>query len=113
MYQPQRGSALALLVAIAASVALDAGCSGGGPTRARDVAGDRRPAASSSGAGGLASVPEPPAPTDVAAVKGERARPLVKASARALTLDANRIYYGDSDDDGIYSIAKAGGDALR
>lgn len=102
-----------MLVASMASVAVAAGCSGG-PTRPRDAAGDRRarPAASAD-AGASNVVPEAPPVSERPAVKGGRPRVIVKASARALALDATRIYYGDSDDDGVYSIAKSGGEPLR
>jgi hypothetical protein len=105
---PLRNSALAALVA---GAALAAGCSGT-PTRARDIAGDRRPPAKST-EGVLAVVPEPPHVAEPSGPKGERPRVVVKASARALTIDAFRIYYGDSEDDGVYSIAKTGGAAQR
>lgn len=106
-------NALALLVASTAGVALASGC--GGPARGRDVAGDRRArtADTASTTGAYAVVPEPPRVPDRASAKGERPRVIAKASARALAVDADRIYYGDSEDDGVYSIAKAGGEPLR
>jgi hypothetical protein len=38
---------------------------------------------------------------------------VVKASARALALDEGHLYYGDSEADGVYAVAKAGGAPLR
>jgi hypothetical protein len=103
-----------VFVASAAALAFAAACSGGSATRARDIAGDRRPAAAGSAESGPSTVvPEAPHVADAPGVKGERPRVVVKASARALAVDAARIYYGDSEDDGVYSIPKAGGDALR
>jgi hypothetical protein len=105
---------LAVLVASTAGVPLAAGCSG--PVRARDVAGDRRPRGASSGSGEPGSslvVPEAPHQADSGPAKIEHPRVIAKASARALALDAAHIYYGDSDDDGVYAMAKTGGEPLR
>jgi hypothetical protein len=104
-----------LLLAGAAALTLAAACSQG-PARSRDVAGDRRPRSDAGAAGagpGGAVVPEPPRPVEPTAVKGDRPRVVVKASARALAIDAGRLYYGDSDDDGVYSVPAAGGEPLR
>lgn len=38
---------------------------------------------------------------------------MARATARALALDATSIYFGNSDDDGIYTVAKSGGEATR
>jgi hypothetical protein len=106
-----RNNGLALLVVSAAAIAL-AGCSRA-PARARDVAGDRRGPTAPNGAaddgGTSAVVPEPPRASEPASVRADRPRVLTKASARALASSATHLYYGDSEDDGIYSIAKAGG----
>ena len=105
----------ARLVALAAVALAGASCSQG-PARARDVAGDRRPRGEGDGGtvtAGTAVVPEPPRPTEQTVVKGNRPRVVVKASARALALDAGHVYYGDSDDDGVYSVAPEGGAPLR
>lgn len=110
-------SPLALVGLVLAGL-VGAGCSQG-PARARDVAGDRRPRGELADGGpaaagrGTAVVPEPPRPTEQTVVKGNRPRVVVKASARALALDASHVYYGDSDDDGVYSVAAAGGTPLR
>jgi len=106
-----------VLVASWAVVALASGCSGG-PSRTRDVAGDRRPPsrlqdAGSKDAGASNVVPEAPRVPEPAVAKGERPRVIAHASARALAIDATRIYYGNSEDDGVYSIPKAGGEPLR
>ncbi len=105
-----------LLFAAAAAAALApvAGCSQG-PARSHDVAGDRRARGRGDGGGesGAAVVPEPPRAIEQAAVKGSRPRVVAKASARALAVDAGRLYYGDSDDDGVYSVATAGGERQR
>lgn len=103
-----------LLVAGAAPLALGAGCSPGSG-RSRDIAGDRRYRGEPDGGGGPvgAIVPEPPRAVEPAVVKGNRPRVIAKASARALAVDARRVYYGDSDDDGVYSVAMTGGEPLR
>ena len=105
-----------LLRASAALIALLLfGCSQG-PGRPRDRAGDRRSRGDEAdgGAGGAhAVVPEPPRPTEQPSVKSDRPRVVAKASARALALDAGHVYYGDSDDDGVYSIARTGGAPVR
>jgi hypothetical protein len=111
---PFRSNGLAVLVASAA-VATFAGCSGS-PARARDVAGDRRTRSAnnaSSDAGAEALVPQAPQPEGAAVRAPSRARAIAKASARALALGPTHLFYGDSEDDGVYSIAKSGGEPLR
>lgn len=99
--------------AIAVASAMLGGC---GTGRARDVAGDRRPKGhdvDASAAGSIATVPEAPQPSAQLAVPGSKARTIVRASARALAIDATNLYYGDSEEDAIYSLAKAGGEPVR
>jgi hypothetical protein len=103
-------------LAVIALPILAIACSSG--TRARDVAGDRRPrrndadAAADAGGGG-ASVPEPPPPVVQPTSNGKKPRPFVRASARALAIDATTLYYGDSEDDGIYAMPKKNGNTVR
>ena len=102
----------AWVLASAATAFLALSCSSGSP-RARDVAGDPRPRVSDLDAGASSLVPEAPHAVEPTASKADRPRVFVKASARALALDEARVYYGDSEDDGIYALPKAGGDAIR
>src|SRR4051812_9324959 len=112
MVRPSFRHVLPALVACMVGIGAAPGCSGG-PNRTRDVAGDRRsrsPGTASSTTG--LDVPAPP-PADTPSAKVEHPRVVAKASARALTVDQDRVYYGDSEDDGVYSIAKAGGEPIR
>jgi len=97
-------------------VALLAACSSGS-ARPRDVAGDRRPrrddADAAADAGAYGMVPEPPPVTVQPTVNAKKPRFVVHASTRALAVDATNLYYGDSEDDGIFALPKAGGDAVR
>jgi hypothetical protein len=97
----------------AAPLVLASGCTTGG--RARDVAGDRRRARDSGVDGSTATgtVPEAPEAAAVPAIPAKKARLLARASARALAIDTTTLYYGDSEDDGLYAIPKAGGDPVR
>ena len=87
--------------------------------RTRDIAGDRRPRGAGDGASpdasdaGVNGVPAPPPVSDPGEAKASHAKVVAKASARAIALDDTHVYYGDSDDDGVYAIAKAGGQAMR
>ncbi len=104
-----------LAAIVVSSMLLAAACSSG--TRARDVAGDRRthqsdPDASTEG-GAANTVPEPPPASIQPAVNRKKPRPFVRASARALAIDATSIYYGDSEDDAIYAIPKKNGNTVR
>lgn len=93
---------------------LGLGCSSGG--RARDVAGDRRGRgvdAADAATGATATVPEAPPPTPPAPPAGKKARLFVRASARALAIDATNVYYGDGENDAIYAAPKAGGEPMR
>lgn len=107
--------ALFALFAPLAPLALGA-CSTG-RARPRDVAGDRRPrrdtvdASSDAGASGM--VPEPPPAFVPPPVNAKKPRLVTHASTRALAVDATNLYYGDSEDDGIYALPKAGGEAVR
>jgi len=99
--------------AIAALVLLAAACGGARP---RDAAGDRPGFGRASRDGGEApakTVPEPPRVAASPTANGTRARVFVKAAARALATDASRLYYGDTVDDGLFAIAKAGGEPTR
>jgi hypothetical protein len=91
------------------------GCSGGG--RTRDVAGDRdrrqrggEPVADAGTAEDAAEVPHVLAQPTVA---GKEARVFTHASAHALAIDATNLYYGDAENDGIYAMAKTGGEPVR
>jgi hypothetical protein len=91
----------------------ESGC-GGPATRSRDVAGDRRPRDDrDGGTSSVTAVPEPPRELVRPAVKGVKPRLFARASTRALAMDAANVYYGDSDDDGVYSMPKLGGTAVR
>ncbi|MDB5213334.1 MAG: hypothetical protein JWO86_1261 [Myxococcaceae bacterium] len=84
--------------------------------RPRDVAGDRRPrndADASTDAGASGMVPEPPPVAVPQAVNANQPRLVARASTRALAVDATNLYYGDSEDDGVYAMPKAGGEAVR
>jgi hypothetical protein len=106
----------AVLLLVSAGLASLGACSGGA-RRPRDVAGDRRPrgrvADASAEAGDPGIAPEPPPPVVQPVVKANKPRVVAHASTRALALDATSIYYGDSEDDGIYALPKAGGDPVR
>ncbi|MDB4934618.1 MAG: hypothetical protein JWP87_1590 [Labilithrix sp.] len=105
-----------VVLALVALPMLAAACSSNG-SRARDVAGDRRPRRedpdASAEAGTGTSVPEPPPAVVQAAPIGKKPRPFVRASARALAIDATTLYYGDSEDDGIYAMPKKDGNTVR
>ncbi|MDB4945617.1 MAG: hypothetical protein JWP97_5151 [Labilithrix sp.] len=40
-------------------------------------------------------------------------RVLARASARAIAVDDARLYYGDSEEDGVFAVPKVGGDPVR
>ncbi len=105
-----------VLLLVSAGLASLGACSGGA-TRPRDVAGDRRPRgqlADASAEGGDPGIaPEPPPPAVQPVVKANKPRVVAHANTRALAVDATSLYYGDSDDDGIYALPKAGGDPVR
>lgn len=90
-------------------VALSLSCG----ARSRDVAGDRRERLAKASDASVDAIPEPPVAQAPSAAKIERPRLLTKANTRALALDASNLYYGNGDDDGVYAIAKAGGDPRR
>jgi hypothetical protein len=111
-----RAPAFAVLGMLAVVAIVPAACSSSG-SRARDVAGDRRPrrddADASADAAAGASVPEPPPASVRPVATGKKPRPFVRASARALAIDATSIYYGDSEDDAIYAMPKSNGGTVR
>ena len=88
-------------------------CSSG--PRPRDVAGDRRHRRqdASADADAATNVPEPPPVTRAAGRSGKKPRLLARATSRALAIDATNVYFGNSDDDGIYAVAKGGGEPTR
>jgi hypothetical protein len=108
-----RLSRVVLAVSLFAAVPVGSACSSG--TRARDVAGERRqrPQDASADADSATSVPEPPPVTVQQVVSGKRPRMLARATSRALAIDAANIYFGNSEDDGIYVVAKHGGEPMR
>ena len=106
-------AALGAPLAIGVLIALAGGCSGAA-TRARDIAGDRRPRSDDpDAAAGGPNVPEPPGVLAKPTVVGKKPRLIARASSRAIALDATHIYYGDSEDDALYAIPKAGGTAVH
>ena len=113
---PFQRSTLAGLVALVLLPLLAGACSSGA-TRPRDIAGDRRPrrddADGSADGGASGMVPEPPPVAVQPTVNANKPRLVARASTRALAVDATNIYYGDSEDDGIYAMPKAGGEAVR
>lgn len=64
---------------------------GGGPTRDRERADAGAPAAAS----------------------GTKARVIAHASSYAIATDAERVYFGDAEDDGLFAVAKTGGERVR
>lgn len=91
--------------------ALALGCTGG---RARDVAGERKPRGGASDAAApTATVPEAPQVSAAKVTPGTKARTVARASARALAIDATNLYYGDSESNALYALAKAGGEPVR
>jgi hypothetical protein len=79
-------------------------------SRTRDVAGDRRSPFASDG--GIAELPAAPAPVHSAQARS-RLRTFAKASARTLGTDAANLYYGDTENDGVFSAPKVGGSPTR
>jgi hypothetical protein len=110
---------IATIATIAALVCLPllvSACSSGA-ARPRDIAGDRRPRrhdvddSTDGGASGM--VPAPPPVSVQPTVNAHKPRLVARASTRALAVDATNLYYGDSEDDGIYSMPKKGGEPVR
>lgn len=97
----------------ALAVVVILGCNGGG--RARDVAGERdrerRPRGDQRAVD--AGAAEVPGVVGQPVVAGKQARVFTHASAHALAIDAANLYYGDAENDGIYSMAKTGGEPVR
>ena len=111
----RRRTASTLVLALIALACAD-GCSASG--RARDVAGDRRQRGASRDAAALdnaddGGVPEPPRVVAKPTLIGKQPRVFTKASTRVLAQDAVNLYYGDTEDDGVYSMPKAGGNAVK
>jgi hypothetical protein len=100
---------LVLAVSLFAAIPVGSACSGG--PRPRDVAGDRRPRREQDAAAD--AVPEAPPVVVQPVASGKRPRLLAHATARALAIDAAKVYFGNSDDDGIYAVSKNGGEPVR
>lgn len=100
---------------VLAALVVGSGCNGPGPAdRAGDRLGGRHDKEHAADAGiplpdvaTSARVPAPPAPA------GARPRVLVKAEARAIALYGTNVVYGDTVEDGVFVIPKAGGEAKR
>jgi hypothetical protein len=112
------GEACKIALALGLALSVLGGCRGSHPP---DSAGDRRPGrggrlpeSRSATIVGDAGVPQPPerVPEKVAP-STSRARVVVRARARALATSATKLYYGDVDEDGVFSIEKSGGEATR
>ncbi len=104
----ERSAALIGFVAVASASVV--ACGG---TRPRDVPGDRRGRPSVANDAGVMTVPAAPPSAAPAPLKHDRPRVVVNANARAIAIDGGRLYYGDSDDSGVYSIPVSGGNPLR
>lgn len=83
------------------------------------MAGERRPGsrtaipgATDAGAA-VPSVPPPPRAIAQPETRGAKTRVLVHAGARAIAVDADNLYYGDSEQDAVFAIPKAGGEPRR
>jgi len=103
-----------LAVSLFAVVPIGGACSSG--PRPRDVAGDRRSRRAqdaSADADAANNVPEPPPVVVQPVVSGKKPRLVARATSRALAIDATNVYFGNSDDDGIYAVAKQGGAPIR
>lgn len=90
-----------------------------GPSRARDVAGDRvnrrwgaqDASAEPSGAGNVPA--PPPAEKNDQGPTGPLPHVVARANTRALAMDESRIYYGDAREDAVFAVAKEGGEPVR
>ena len=102
-------------VALAASLLAAVGSACSSAQRPRDVVGDRRRREQDAGAyaDAASNVPEPPPVTVQPVVTGKRPRVLARATSRALAIDAANVYFGNSDDDGVYAVPKQGGEPTR
>lgn len=81
--------------------------------RARDVAGERYllPAGTEGTPSATASAAPPPTAPRVSATPrpvGTISRFLVRANVRAMASDAENLYYGDSNEDAVFSLSKKG-----
>lgn len=109
-------SLAAMVLALATSAASIA-C---GPSRARDVAGDRvnrrwgaQDASVEPSAAGNDVPAPPPAEKNDEGPAGPLPHVLARANTRALAMDDARIYYGDAREDAVFAVAKEGGDPVR
>ncbi len=106
--------------------AFEVGGTACGASRARDLPGDphtrqrteggaRYRATHATTDAGTAEdlVPEAPEGASPMVTNGQKARVFVRASARALAIDATNVYFGDSDNDALFSAPKAGGEPVR
>lgn len=106
---------LSMSLALALS---SAACSGGGPA---DRAGDRlrggpRGAAADPDAGAVTQLPGPGSSSLTPAIPpppGAKPRLVLKAEARALAVFGTSLVYGDTIEDGVFSVPKAGGEPKR
>lgn len=87
-------------------------CHGSGPP---DVGNRTRRSTFADGAGGapLARIDAGPPAIAKPEVRGRRPRVLLKATARAVALRGPLVYYGDAEEDGLFSVPKAGGLSVR
>lgn len=87
-------------------------CHGGGPP---DVGNRNRRSTFADGAGGapLTTIDAGPPAIAKPEVRGRRPRLLLKATARALSLRGPLVFYGDAEEDGLFSVPKAGGLSVR
>lgn len=113
---PSHSSLVAAVFALATSIPVVA-C---GPSRTRDVAGDRvgrRWGARDAGAAPTASgndVPAPPPEEKSDEIStGPLPHVLARANTRALAADETRVYYGDAREDAVFAIDKEGGEPTR
>lgn len=102
-----------LAVSLFAAGPVGSACSSG--PRPRDIAGDRRSRQQDAGADpdAASNVPEPPPVTVRPVVTGKKPRVVARATSRALAIDATSVYFGNSDDDGVYAVPKRGGEPRR
>ncbi|AKV01860.1 hypothetical protein AKJ09_08523 [Labilithrix luteola] len=61
----------------------------------------------------MPSVPPPPRAIAQPEARGAKTRVLVHAGARAVAVDADNLYYGDTEQDAVFAVPKAGGEPRR